>query len=313
MRDSAKRLLVTGASGFIGRAVTAAFAADGHTVCAAVRQQMEPPLSGDIEIIHADLGQPVDWRPFVEGVDAIIHLGGLAHTSGKSEDLYDRINRKATKELALAAAQADVGRFIFISSVRAQTGPSADHVLTENDPAVPTDGYGRSKLAAEVCVRAAGPPFTILRPVLVYGRGAKGNLDWLERAAASPFPLPIKGLSNRRSLLGLDNLICALRFVLASPATVNETYLVADPGMAPTLGDIVTTLRKAQNRPPRLMHMPARVAEPLFNIFGRHDLWQRIAYDLQVDASKLITAGWQPAHGSIAGLRMMAQPDPLTS
>jgi len=306
------RLLVTGASGFIGRAVIAAFAADGHEVRAAVRRLPEPPLCSGIEIVqHADFRRPVDWRPLVERVDAVIHLAGLAHTTGGSDELYDSINRKATEDLALAAARAGVERFVFISSVRAQTGASADHILTEDDPTLPTDDYGRSKLAAEMAVRAAGLRFTILRPVLVYGRGVKGNLGWLARAAASPLPLPVKSLTNRRSLLGVDNLVSALRFVLTSPATIGETYLVADPGTAPTLGDIIATLREAQNRPPNLVRMPAGLIKILLHVLQRRDVWQRIAGDLQADPAKLIAAGWRPTHDSLAGLRMMAQQESL--
>ena len=302
------RLLVTGASGFIGRAAIAAFTADGYEVRAAVRRLPESPLSGGIEIVqHADLSQPVDWRPLVEGVNAIIHLAGLAHTGGAPSELYDCINRKATADLALTAAKAGVKRFVFVSSVRAQTGASADHVIIEQDPALPTDAYGRSKLAAEASVQAAGLPFTILRPVVVYGPGVKGNLRWLLRAAGSPFPLPLKGFANRRSLLGIDNFLAALRFVLASRTAAGETYLVADPGIAPTMGEIVAAVRRADNRPSGLIHVPPGCIKVLLYILQKHDLWKVIAGQLQVNPAKLIAAGWRPTHDSLAGLATMAQ------
>ncbi len=301
-----KRFLVTGASGFIGRAVIAAFAADGHTVRAAVRRPPDPPLCGGIEIVqHADLRQSVDWRPLVDGIDAVIHLAGLAHTRGASEELYDCINRKATEDLALAAAKASVRRFVFVSSVRAQTGASADHVITERDPALPTDGYGRSKLAAEASVRDAGVPFTTLRPVVVYGPGVKGNLRWLMRAAASPLPLPVKGFTNRRSLLGIDNLLSALRFVLASPAAAGEIYLVADPGVAPTIAEIVAALRRAKKRPLGLWRMPPDCIRILLRALQKDDFWRIIAGELQVDPAKLLAAGFRPNHESLPGLAMM--------
>lgn len=305
------RVLVTGASGFIGRAVIAAFASDGHAVRAAVRQPPQPSFRGGVEIVrHADFTQPIDWRPLVDGIDAVIHLAGIAHTgTGAPLELYDRVNRQATEEIASAAAKTGVRRFVFVSSVRAQTGPAGDHVLSERDPAAPTDAYGRAKLAAEASVRAAGLPFTILRPVLVYGPGVKGHFTLLLRAAASPLPLPVKDFTNRRSLLGIDNFVSALRFVLASPAAIGETYLVADPEIAPTLSEIIVTLRQAQDRPLGIVPMPPRCIELLLRIMRRGDLWERIGGDLQVDPAKLIAAGWQPLHNTRAGLAAMVQKD----
>jgi nucleoside-diphosphate-sugar epimerase len=272
------RVLVTGASGFVGRAVITAFAAEGDAVRAAVRRPPQSPFPAGVEIVqHADFAEAVDWRSLVEGSDAVVHLAGIAHTGhGTSGNLYDRVNHQATEQLASAAAKAGVRRFVFVSSVRAQTGAVADHVLTERDAAVPADAYGRAKLAAEASVRAAGLPFTILRPVLIYGPGVKGNFNLLLRAAASPLPLPVKDFTNRRSLLGIDNFVSALRFVLASPAAKNETYLVADPRPAPTLPEIIVTLRQAQDRLPGIAPMAPRLIEWLLRIMRRGDLWQRI-------------------------------------
>jgi len=305
------RLLIIGASGFIGRFVTATFASEDYTVRAAVRDPSTASHHDGVEVVQcADFEQTaVDWRPLVEGVNTIIHLAGLAHTRGGSDALYDRINRRATAELVAAAAKAGVKRFVFVSSVRAQIGASTDHVLIESDPALPTDAYGRSKLAAEASVRAAGIPFTILRPVLVYGPGVKGNFSWLMRTASTPMPLPVKSFTNRRSLLGINNLLSALRFVLASPATIGETYLVADPGEAPTLAEIVAALRRAKNRPPRLLPMPPRYIEILLSVLQKHELWEIIGGNLQVDPAKLIAAGWQPVHSSLVGLTMLAHDD----
>lgn len=155
-----------------------------------------------------------------------------------SPHLYDRVNRLTVEQAAIAAARAGVSRFVFVSSIRAQCGPSADHALTERDPPAPTDDYGRSKLAAEDAVRASGTAFTILRPVLLYGRGVKGNFATLLRAAGSPWPLPVRQFNNRRSLLGIDNFVSALSFVLSAAATVGGTYVVADPGIPPSLSEL---------------------------------------------------------------------------
>jgi len=303
------RILVTGASGFIGRAVVAAFGNDGHTLRAAVRRPPDPGFADAVEVVrHGDLAQPVDWRPLLEGADEVVHLAGIAHIGrGVPAEAYDLVNRQATAQLAKAAAAAGVRRFVFVSSIRAQTGPAADHALTERDEAAPADAYGRSKLAAEAAVRAAGVPFTILRPVALYGPGVKGNFALLARAAASPLPLPVRDFANRRSMLGIDNFVSALRFVLAAPAAAGETYVVADPGIPPRLSDVIGTLRQARGRRTLFLPMPTDYLEFPLRLLGRSDLWHSLGGNLRVDAGKLIAAGWQPAHDTRAGLTAMAQ------
>jgi nucleoside-diphosphate-sugar epimerase len=301
------RVLVTGASGFIGSAVVAALARDGYTVRAAVRRPHLTFPHGVEVVQHPDLAENFDWQPLLAGVDLVVHLAGIAHTRGVGPAAYDRINRAATARLAEAAAQAHVAHFVFISSIRAQTGPAADHALTERDDAAPTEPYGASKLAAEEAVRASGVPFTILRPVLVYGPGVKGNLALLARAAATRLPLPVKDFGNRRSLLGIDNFISALKFVLATPATIGETYVVADPGIPPRLSDVFVTLRQATGRRAFVLPMSPGYVELPLRLFRRGDVWHRIGGNLRVDAGKLIAAGWRPAHDTRSGLAAMVQ------
>jgi len=301
------RVLVTGASGFIGSAVVAALARDGYAVRAAVRRPLLSFPAGVEVVQHPDLAQAFDWQPLLQSVDQVVHLAGIAHTRGADRMSYDRVNRQATAQLAAAAAQAGVKHFVFVSSIRAQSGPAADHALTERDDPAPTDAYGTSKLAAEAAVRASGVPFTILRPVLLYGPGVKGNLALLARAAATRLPLPVKDFGNRRSLLGIDNFISALAFVLATPATVGETYVVADPGIPPRLSDVFVMLRQAQGRRAFIMPMSPDYIELPLRLFRRADVWHRIGGNLRVDAGKLIAAGWRPAHDTRTGLIAMAQ------
>ena len=303
------RILVTGASGFIGRALIAAFAPRGNVLRAAVRRPPQPPFPDGVEVIqHPDLAQPIDWRQLLDGVGQVIHLAGIAHVGNAvAPELYDRVNRLATAQLAAAAAAAGVGHLVFVSSIRAQSGPAADHVLTERDRAAPTDAYGCSKLAAEAAVRAAGVSFTILRPVLLYGSGVKGNFALLTRAAASRLPLPVKDFDNRRSLLGLDNFISALAFVLATPATIGETYIVADPGMPPSLAAVLAALRAAKGHRPLIWPLPKRFIEIPLRMMGRADIWDRLGGNLQAEAGKLIAAGWRPPHDTLTGLAAMVR------
>jgi nucleoside-diphosphate-sugar epimerase len=243
------KVLVTGASGFIGRAVVAALSGAGHEVRAAIRatadaasdSRARPGFPNGVTIVrHGDLDPDIDWTGLLAGIDAVVHLAGIAHAGpGVAEDYYDRINHRATAALAAAAHDLGVTRFLFISSIRAQTGAAADHVMSERDTPRPTDAYGRSKLAAERAVAESGVPFTILRPVLVYGRGVKGNLRALMRLAALPIPLPFGALKARRSLVSLANLVSAIGFVLREDACAGETYVVADP-VPLTIGEIVT-------------------------------------------------------------------------
>jgi UDP-glucose 4-epimerase len=262
--------------------------------------------AGAETVTTGDYRQPVDWAPLLSGGDAVVHLAGIAHIGAAIDEAdYDRVVHAATAELAAACVKADVRRLVFMSSVRAQSGPAADGVLSESDAPRPTEAYGRAKLRAEAAVRAAGVPWTILRPTMVYGPGVKGNLASLLRIADSPWPLPFSGFTNRRSLVSLDNLTAAVRFVLNAGATAGQMYLVADP-VPVTLPQIITALRRGRGRAPRLYAVPPAVFAQAFRLIGRGDVWDRVGGSLVVDPGKLIAAGWQPDPDSLDALERMA-------
>jgi UDP-glucose 4-epimerase len=261
------------------------------------------PDAVDIAIVP-DFTNPIDWKPILRGVDVVVHAAGLAHADLPDDAFgaFDRVNWIATQQLSRAAARAGVERFVYISSVRAQAGPSAAGVLREQDEARPTDRYGRSKLAAESAVRASDVLFTILRPVVVYGPHPKGNFKSVIQFASSPWPLPFDGLSSRRSLLGIDNLISAIFFVLNNPATIGEMYLVADPNPV-TIRELFTMLRQAQGRRPRLVNVPPKLFRLALMLINRASMWERLGDELVVDTTKLESLGWHPAVETYDGLR----------
>jgi nucleoside-diphosphate-sugar epimerase len=308
LAEQAVKVLVTGASGVIGRALTAALASSGFQIRAAVRDRRARRFADNVDAVQlSDLSAPVDWPPLLAGMDAVVHLAGIAHIGTRfSEAEYDRVNHQATAELAKAAAAAGIRRFVFASSIRAMAGTHADHPLTEQDSPVPTEPYGHSKLAAELAVRGSGVSYTILRPVLVYTPEAKGNLASLIGLARSSLPLPFGSLSNRRSLLAVENLIAAIRFALEDDRTANETFIVADPG-AVTVPEIIAICRAALGRSPGLFALPLAPIRTLLTLAGQRDTWDRIAGSLEASPAKLLAAGWRPVCDTRTGLTKMVQ------
>ena len=313
-----RRILITGATGFLGGAAVAdfadaAFAGTGGTgsiaVRAASRRAPTPPFPTDVEFMrHPDLGGSFDWLPLLDGIDTVIHLAGLERKLGlRRSALYDIVNHQATTRLAAAAAQAGIRHFIYTSSLSAQNGSAADHALIERDAAAPVDAQGRSKLAAETALRASGVPFTILRLAPVYGPGMAGGLAFLLRAAVSPLPLPVRDFTNRRSYLGIDNFLSALNFVVAMPTASNDVYLVADPGIPPNMADLIRAIRHAEGRRALLLPSQVQYAEWPLRMMRLGNIWDRYCGNLRVDSGKLVAAGWQPLYDTRAGVARLTQ------
>ena len=217
--------------------------------------------------------------------------------------LYARINAETVGELA-QAARGKVERFVFLSSVRAQAGLSAERPIAEKDAPAPTDSYGRAKLEGERLLAASGVPFTVLRPAVVYGKGVKGNIAALATLARTPMPLPFAGLDNRRSLLALDNLVSAIALVLEAGEAANETFLAADAEPI-SVADLVAAMREGLGRSPHLVTMPLGAVKRLMRSLGKEAEWERISGSFVVDASKLMALGWRPLIATRDGIIKM--------
>jgi nucleoside-diphosphate-sugar epimerase len=291
---TARAVLVTGASGFLGKHLIGTLAKSGWAVRAAARDPDQIQPRAQIErVAMPDMSRSADWSPLLEGVTHLLHLAGIAHAPGTlPDDVYVRINADAVGELA-EAARGKIERLVLMSSVRAQAGLAADHVITEADTPQPTDTYGRAKLAAERLLQESGAGFAVLRPAVVYGKGVKGNIASLAALAQTPMPLPFGGLDNKRSLLAIANLATAVELVLTSPRAEGETFLVADPEPI-TIAELVTAMREGLGRSPHLVRVPAGAVKRLMATFGKEADWERISGNFVIDAAKLRRIGWAP-------------------
>ncbi|MGE0723739.1 MAG: NAD-dependent epimerase/dehydratase family protein [Alphaproteobacteria bacterium] len=288
------RIVVTGASGFVGRALCARLLSDGHTVVAAVRAAGAAP-AGTRPVVVGDLAAPVDWSPALAGADALVHLAARVHvvrdTASDPDAAFAAVNVHATGRLFAAARAAGVGRAVFASSVKALAEASGDRPLRDDDAPAPMDAYGRSKRDGEAAVAASGVPTAILRPPLVYGAGVTGNLATLARLVRRGVPLPVAGIANRRSLIGVGNLVGAIAFCLARPETAGRRLLVADVDLSTEA--IVRALAAADGRRPRLLPAPPILFAILRGI-GAGALVDRLAGSLQVDSGAIRALGWRP-------------------
>jgi UDP-glucose 4-epimerase len=284
-------VLVTGCNGFIGRNLVPYLAAQGHKVVAASRVAAAFENPDIVSVQLPDLSMPFDWEPYLQGCDAAIHLAGIAHTS-VGEDMYDRVNHHATERLARAAERCGTN-LIFVSSIAAQSGSFSEHELSEDDTPQPSNAYGRSKLAAEQAIRASGASFTILRPVVMYGEGEKGNFAFIHRLSRIPIPLPFGGLKAKRSVLSIQSFCCAVQKVLVDSRARDETFIVSDPEPV-AVPELIARYRAALHRSPGMLTIPAMWIELFLKAVGRNGTWQRVGRPLIARPKKLLAIGWKP-------------------
>ena len=305
------RILVTGATGFVGRSLCRRLIERGHRVVAAVRRPdaadslptaVEPLPLGEI---NASLACPPTT---FDDIDVAIHLAARVHVlNERSRDpaaAFQDVNVLGSERLARAAA-GRVKRFIYVSSVHAMC-TLADEPLDETGPCRPETPYGQSKLAAEQRLRAiadkTGLELVIVRPPPVYGPGHAGNLTRLFRVAAAGWPLPLGDLRNRRSLVYVENLADALAHCAEHPAARGHTFLVSD-GEDVSLSDLVARVARTSGRTPRLLPAPTRTLRLVGRATGRLPAVERLLGSLAVDSTHIrTTLAWRPPHTLDEGL-----------
>lgn len=295
-------VVVTGANGFVGRAVGRRLAAAGHAVHGAVRRNAALP-EGVTPVAGPVLSREADWRPVLDGMEAVVHLAARVHVM--KDDAADplaafrAVNVAGTRALAEQAAATGVRRFVFVSSVKALGDGRADgRPYSEADAPAPRDPYGVSKWEAEQALREiagrTGMEVVVVRPPLVYGPGVKGNFAALLRLVARGVPLPFGAIGNRRSLIGVENLADALRLCLEHPQAAGETFLVRD-GEDVSTPDLVNRLAGAFGRPARLVPVPPAVLRLGLGVLGKGAAADRLLGSLTVDDARLRSRlGWTP-------------------
>ena len=292
-RKEKRTVLVTGANGFVGRHLVSYLISQGYSVIAASRSAADFENSNVTAVTLPDLSDSFDWQPILEQCDAVVHLAGIAHKKA-SDDFYDRVNHRATSALARAISCSGTKHLVFISSIAAQSGSSADHELSEDDLPAPVNAYGRSKLAAERAIREVGISFTILRPVVVYGEGEKGNFATIHRLSRLPIPLPFGALTAQRSVLSIENFNSAVETALSNPRARGETFIVSDPRTV-TVADLIARHRASLGRSPWLMPVPESWVGASLKAIGQGKVWKRIGHPLVAPPGKLLAIGWEPS------------------
>lgn len=309
-----KRVLVTGASGFIGGEVCRALSERGWQVRMAVRAQ-RPGLPDHERVLVGEIGTETDWTRALAGVAAVVHLAARVHVmrevAADPDAAFARVNVLGTECLARAAVQAGVQRFVYVSSIKVNGEATTGRPFTELDPPDPRDPYARSKAAAEEALarvaRGGALAHVIVRPPLVYGPGVGGNLGQLLRALRLGLPLPLGAIHNRRSLVGVWNLADLLALCAEHPAAAGETFLAADQSDLST-PQLLRLLAAGLGKPARLWPVPPRLLWWLVAAAGQRAALERLCGSLQVSAAKACTLlGWEPPVPPAAGLRRTAQ------
>jgi len=297
------KVLVTGASGFVGSALVRRLAAAKLFDVIAIVRRPSSELAGMAECIQiAGMTRDTLWEQALAGVDVVVHAAARVHiTTAATPALLAEINQvnvQATMHLAQQAAAASVRRFIFLSTIGVNGAETFQTPYTPDDICAPRSPYALSKYEAEQGLRALahdiGMGMVIIRPPLVYGPGVKGNFLWLMRLIQRGMILPLGAVDNRRSMVALDNLVDMIVTCITHPAAVNQTFLVSD-GEDISTTQLLRRLGKAMGKSARLVSVPVGLLRAAMTLIGKEDMVRRACGSMQADISKTQRLlGWAP-------------------
>ncbi len=286
------KVLVTGASGFIGRALCARFSEAGDAEVVAAIRTADPANSTDGSVAVRDLGPDTPWSDVLRSVDVVVHTAARAHLTNGSDyaNEYRRVNVDGTVNLARQAADCGVRRFVFLSSVKVNgdyTQPG--HAFCADDQPAPTDAYGKSKCDAEVellrMTKGHDMELVTIRPPLVYGPGVKANFLTLLQWVHKGYPLPFALVRNARSLIAIRNLVDLIRVCCVHPGAANETFMAAD-GEDVSTAALLSRIGIALHKPVRLLPVPPAILMACATLAGKREPVRKLLGNLQVDTRK---------------------------
>jgi len=306
---SPNRLLVTGCNGFIGRALSQRCVAEGRNVRGTVRSASKSGMlpEGVEPIIVPDIGSNTDWTGALDNVSEVVHLAACVHLRRRAtHDDYFRINTAGTACLAHAAAEAGIRRLVYLSTVKVH-GEGREEPYSETDPAAPQGPYAVSKHAAENALKEVSKrsllETVVLRPPLVYGPGVGANFLRLIRLLDRRLPLPLASVSNRRSMIFLDNLVDAILACLREPKAAGRTYLAADEERLST-PQLIAHIADFLGVPARLFAFPPFLLRLAGTLVGKKEETDRLLGTLVADTSKIQQElNWRPRYSLSEGLR----------
>jgi nucleoside-diphosphate-sugar epimerase len=315
--DFSKRaILVTGATGFVGKPLCEKLLTTFRLVRGAVWLN-EPATNLPVDVQPTSIetiGPYTDWSKALAGIDTVVHLAARVHvmdeTSGDPLTAYRLVNVAGTENLARQAAAAGVRRLVFLSSVKVH-GEESVHPYTEKDQPLPQDPYGVSKLEAEKILHQiaaeTGLEVVIIRPPLVYGPGVKANFRNLMKIVERGIPLPLAGINNARSLIYLGNLIDSIITCATHPKAARQIYLVSD-GEDVSTPKLIRQVATALDRPARLLPFPPSLMHLAGRLTGKSLAVDRLLGSLLVDSSKIRRElGWKPPFTMAEGLAETAR------
>jgi UDP-glucose 4-epimerase len=307
------KLVLTGAAGFVGKALLTELRNENWIVNAVVRSKMSELYDSGISIFEVgDFSQLQDWSNILKGVDVVIHLAARVHEmNDKSSDPmadFRKINVQCTLNLARQAAKSGVKRFIYLSTIKVNgESTKKGRPFFADDVPCPSDPYAISKYEAELGLQEIASKMdfdlVIIRAPLVYGPGVKANFLTMMNWLSLPIPLPLGAFKNSRSFIALDNLVDFIVKSITHPLAANQIFLVSD-GENLSTPDLLYRLGYSLGRSPKLIAVPISWIEFFASLFGKKDFIRRLSDSLEVDIAKTHKLlGWKPPISVDEGLR----------